>query len=220
MTSNLAKLQKAALHNHDSFVLVPEKYKHCYLLSLLDHFGTESSTIIFSNQCESVIELAIFLRHSGFLSVPLMGKLKQQERMAALGSFRKAGKNILVATDVGSRGLDIPLVDVVVNFDVPIKKQDYVHRVGRTARAGSSGTAVTIVSQYDVVNFQKVEGYLKRPVDKFEAVTEVDYMARQDSAIAALRSAQAELALARKRDGSFSIQKGKKTMRKNTRYKQ
>lgn len=66
----------------------------------------------------------------------------------------------MIATDVASRGLDIPEVDVVINFDMPQNSKDYVHRVGRTARAGKSGSAVTMVTQYDVEIFQKIEALI------------------------------------------------------------
>ena len=77
-----------------------------------------------------------------------------------------------MATDVASRGLDLPSVDVVVNFDVSPNPKDYIHRVGRTARAGRSGIAITIVSQYDVEYFQKVEAAIGMKLDQYPAPEE------------------------------------------------
>lgn len=90
-------------------------------------------------------------------AIPLHGQLSQSARLGALNKFRSGGRSILVATDVASRGLDIPLVDVVVNFDVPQHSKDYIHRVGRTARAGRAGKSVTFVTQYDVELVQRIE---------------------------------------------------------------
>ena len=80
--------------------------------------------------------------------------------MNSLNRFKSGERNILIATDVASRGLDIPCVDVVINFDIPANSKDYVHRVGRTARAGRTGKAVTLVTQYDVEIYQKIETLL------------------------------------------------------------
>ena len=76
----------------------------------------------------------------------------------------------MIATDVASRGLDIPHVDVVVNFDIPTHSKDYIHRVGRTARAGRSGKAITLVSQYDVELYQRIEKLIGKKLPKYEAV--------------------------------------------------
>lgn len=85
-------------------------------------------------------------------------------------------RNILVATDVASRGLDIPSVDLVVNYDVPLNGKDYVHRVGRTARAGRSGRAVTLVTQYDVELYQKVETLIGKKLEAYPAEQEAVLM--------------------------------------------
>ncbi len=80
--------------------------------------------------------------------------MSQNKRLGALNKFRSKNRSILIATDVASRGLDIPHVDVVVNFDLPTDSKTYIHRVGRTARAGKAGKSISFVSQYDVELYQ------------------------------------------------------------------
>ena len=112
------------------------------------------------------------LRNLGFGGVPIHGQMSQPKRLGALNKFKSGERNILVATDVASRGLDIPSVDVVINYDVPQNSKDYVHRVGRTARAGRSGRAVTLVTQYDVEQFQKIEHLTEQKMEAFKAERE------------------------------------------------
>ena len=76
----------------------------------------------------------------------------------------------MIATDVASRGLDIPAVDLVINFDMPSNSKDYIHRVGRTARAGNSGRSITIVTQYDIEILQKIESLIGRKLDEYKDV--------------------------------------------------
>ena len=83
--------------------------------------------------------------------------MNQSNRIGALNKFKSNERNILIATDVASRGLDIPNVDLVINYDVPQSPKDYIHRVGRTARAGKTGRSMIFVTQYDVENYQKIE---------------------------------------------------------------
>lgn len=75
------------------------------------------------------------------------GQMTQTKRLSALNKFKEGSRNILIATDVASRGLDIPDVDLVVNYDIPSNGKDYIHRVGRTARAGKAGRALNFVTQ-------------------------------------------------------------------------
>ena len=86
------------------------------------------------------------VRNLGFQAVTIHGQMSQVKRLGALNKFKSNEKKILFATDIASRGLDIPNVDLVINYDIPANGKDYVHRVGRTARAGRAGKAITLVS--------------------------------------------------------------------------
>jgi superfamily II DNA/RNA helicase len=107
------------------------------------------NAIIFCNRKREVATLHRSLLRHGFSAVALHGDMDQTARMAALDQFRKNEVTLLVASDVAARGLDIPDVSHVFNFDVPHHADDYVHRIGRTGRAGRSGVAVTIVAPAD-----------------------------------------------------------------------
>ena len=107
------------------------------------------NAIIFCNRKREVALLHRSLVKHGFNAVALHGDLDQPQRTAALDQFRRGEAKLLVASDVAARGLDIPAVSHVFNFDVPHHADDYVHRIGRTGRAGLSGTAITIVAPID-----------------------------------------------------------------------
>ena len=181
MTSKVAKLQRACLRDpvrvetssdgkdgngkyqtvstlRQQFSFVPAKHKDAAAVAALtsDELGGCTS-IVFSRTCDGARRLALLLRALGLGALPIHGQMSQPKRLAALSKFKAGERPILVATDVASRGLDIPSVDLVLNYDVPMNSKDYVHRVGRTARAGRSGRALTLVTQYDVEQFQKIE---------------------------------------------------------------
>ena len=182
MTTKVAKLQRASLRDPvkleisskyqtvstllQYYLLVPLKHKDLHLVHLL-HTLSGLTAIIFVRTVIDAQRISILLRLLSFPSVPLHGQLSQSQRLGALNKFKSGAKTILVATDVASRGLDIPSVDLVVNYDLPTNSKDYIHRVGRTARAGRSGKSVTLVTQYDVELFQRIEGASRfaRPQD-------------------------------------------------------
>jgi superfamily II DNA/RNA helicase len=119
------------------------------------------NAIVFCNRKREVATLHRSLVRHGFSAIALHGDMDQQARTAALEQFRKNEVTLLVASDVAARGLDIPDVSHVFNFDVPHHPDDYVHRIGRTGRAGRSGTAITIVAPSDqkaVVSIEKLIG--------------------------------------------------------------
>jgi superfamily II DNA/RNA helicase len=107
------------------------------------------NAIIFCNRKREVAQLHRSLVRHGFNAVALHGDLDQSARTAALDAFRNGEAKLLIASDVAARGLDIPDVSHIFNFDVPHHPDDYVHRIGRTGRAGKSGTAITIVAPSD-----------------------------------------------------------------------
>lgn len=115
------------------------------------------STIIFTQRCATAHLLHLMLEELEIPSVPLHSHLSQPERLASLARFRAGSVPVLVTTDVGSRGLDIPEVAMVLNWDCPRMPEDYVHRVGRTARAGRGGLAVTMITERDVELIKGIE---------------------------------------------------------------
>jgi superfamily II DNA/RNA helicase len=116
------------------------------------------NAIVFCNRKREVAQLHRSLLRHKFNAAALHGDMDQSARTAALESFRKGEVSVLVASDVAARGLDIPAVSHIFNFDVPHHADDYVHRIGRTGRAGLKGTAITIVAPID----QKAVGAIER----------------------------------------------------------
>jgi len=122
------------------------------------------NAIIFCNRKREVAQLHRSLVRHGFKAAPLHGDMSQPERMAALDSFRKGEVSLLIASDVAARGLDIPDVSHVFNFDVPFHPDDYVHRIGRTGRAGRSGTAISIVTGADTKSVAAIESLIGQSI--------------------------------------------------------
>lgn len=133
----------------------------------------------------------MMLRNLGFTAIPLHGQMSQSKRLGALNKFRSKARSILLATDVASRGLDIPHVDIVINFDIPFHSKDYIHRVGRTARAGRYGKSITIVTQYDVELYQRIEFLIGKKLPLFET-TEQEVMLLTERVMEAQRIANSE----------------------------
>jgi superfamily II DNA/RNA helicase len=115
------------------------------------------NAIVFCNRKREVAQLHRSLLRHKFNAAALHGDMDQSARTAALESFRRGDVTLLVASDVAARGLDIPEVSHVLNFDVPHHPDDYVHRIGRTGRAGRTGTAITIVAPIDGKSVSAIE---------------------------------------------------------------
>ena len=123
------------------------------------------NAIVFCNRKTEVAILHKSLVKHGFNAVCLHGDMEQSARTAALDKFRKGEADLLIASDVAARGLDIPDVSHVFNFDVPHHPDDYVHRIGRTGRAGKSGVAITIASPADQKSVAAIEKLTGQPIE-------------------------------------------------------
>jgi superfamily II DNA/RNA helicase len=129
--------------------------------------------IVFCSTKKKVEQLYRKLRDRNFACAPISSDYTQEEREQALSDFKNGRTRILVATDVMSRGIDVKGIDLVMNFDVPHDAEDYVHRIGRTARAKTTGMAITLVSPEDMYRFSKIERLIERELEKLQPPTEL-----------------------------------------------
>lgn len=152
------KLYTIAPHLDEKYLFVPNEVKLAYACTVLRAMASETkSWIVFTGSCLRCEIVRLALQLLGFPVVSLDSLLTQQQRLNHLAMFKAGVARILVATDIASRGLDIPTVDVVMHYDIPKLSSLYVHRVGRTARAGKSGLSLALVSQHDVYFVHRIE---------------------------------------------------------------
>eukprot|EP00850_Spirogloea_muscicola_P014234 SM000101S09232 [mRNA] locus=s101:52083:55608:+ [translate_table: standard] len=152
------------------YLFIPANVKEVYLahiMGLLEDMAVRS-VIVFASTCRSAHLLGLLLEELGITSISLHSLKTQGRRLAALDRFKSGLVPILIATDVASRGLDIPTVDLVINYDIPRYARDYVHRVGRTARAGRGGLAISLITQFDVELAHQIEGVLHKRLEEHE----------------------------------------------------
>ncbi|KAI9709721.1 MAG: ribosomal RNA processing protein [Bogoriella megaspora] len=237
MSSKVESLQRASLSNPlrvsisksshqtvstllQSYIFIPHKHKDVYLIYLLSTSFTGQTVIVFARTVNEVQRLSFMLRALGLGAIPLHGQLSQSARLGALSKFRARSRDILVATDVAARGLDIPSVDAVLNYDLPPDSKTYVHRVGRTARAGKSGHAVSIVTQYDVEIWMRIENALGRKLEEFQGIVKDEVMVLSERVGEAQRTAIKQLkdedekkgGRGRRAKGRFGHKKGRDEM--------
>jgi ATP-dependent RNA helicase RhlE len=143
---------------------VYDENKNALLVDILKN-GSYKSVIAFASTKEKVKRLDLDLKKTGLKVKAFHSDLKQDERQQILLDFKNRKLNVLVGTDVLSRGIDVDGIDLVVNFDVPGDPEDYIHRIGRTARAESTGTAITFVNNKDYSKFKSIEELMDRKVD-------------------------------------------------------
>jgi len=140
---------------------------------ILSERTSHESIIIFTSTKSKVNEIVKSLNRAGFPSKGISSNLEQSEREEVLRGFRSKRIRILVATDVMSRGIDIKEINMVINYDVPHDAEDYVHRVGRTARANTKGEALTLVNPKDMYKFRKIEDLIEADITKLNPPKEI-----------------------------------------------
>lgn len=147
-----------------------DKEKRQILRALIAQEGAECRNgIIFCNRKRDVDVVAKSLKKHGLNAAAIHGDLDQSLRMKVLAAFRDGELRFLIASDVAARGLDIPNVSHVFNYDVPIHSEDYVHRIGRTGRAGRSGKAITLCVPADEKYLENIETLVKKTIDRIES---------------------------------------------------
>ncbi|KAF3796569.1 DEAD-box ATP-dependent RNA helicase 36 [Nymphaea thermarum] len=155
------------------YIFIPKDMKDIYLANVLWKMEENSvrSAIVFVATCRACHLLSLMLEELDLEAAALHSHKSQSLRLAALNKFKSGQVPILLATDVASRGLDIPTVDLVINYDIPRDPHDYVHRVGRTARAGRGGRALSLVTQNDVDLVHRIEDVIRKQLEEFECKT-------------------------------------------------
>ena len=159
--------------------------KRAVLRALIRGASDFKNAIIFCNRKRDVATLHRSLARHGFSVGALHGDMDQRSRTATLDDFRKDKITLLVASDVAARGLDIPAVSHIFNFDVPTHAEDYIHRIGRTGRAGLTGTAITIATTLDRKYVSAIEKLIGEPIEPIEVEA-------GDERAAAFRKSRAE----------------------------
>ena len=179
MPDKIRKLAKKILHKPEeinisvskpsdnvlqAYYQVEDMKKPALVKSLLVNKTEIKSVIIFCSTKSKVKLLERELRGLGLSTKGIHSDLEQNEREEVLRLFRSRSYQVLVATDIISRGIDIDQIDLVVNYDVPHDAEDYVHRIGRTARAEADGVAITLVTKLEQRNFKKIESFIGQSI--------------------------------------------------------
>jgi len=205
----------------EEYVLIPARAKDVYTAHLLDPATLDArgvgAAIVFVGTVKGAAalgRLVVELGAGACRSVLLHGKLPQPARTAALAAFRAGRARVLIATDVAARGLDIPAIDLVLNYDLPADPTDYVHRVGRAGRAGRPGAALSLVTQYDVDRVHRVEAAVGRQLEAAAWLSGADAESAVLARLGKVSKARRAAALASLEDAELETGGGTKRRRK------
>ncbi len=148
-----------------SYLIVEERQKFKHLCNFIKS-RDEKQTIVFAATKQRTQRLAIELKQQGLRAITIHGDLSQKQRDDSMYRFRKGSEDILVATDIAARGIDVPAIGHVINYDIPDDPLIYFHRIGRTARAGGTGKAISLVSQDRVDDFTRILKNTELPIKR------------------------------------------------------
>lgn len=158
-------------HNTSSInqqlILCEARQKQETLLSAITELGIEQA-VIFCNTKQSVSETTEVLRNAGYLALALHGDLEQRDRDEIYVRFKNSSAHFLVATDVAARGLDVDDLPAVINFELPRENEVYVHRIGRTGRAGKSGLALSLAYEKEIYKVEAIEALIKQSLERYQ----------------------------------------------------
>ena len=153
--------------------LVKDEQKAKLIRKLINDKPTYKSIIVFSSTKKNVSTIVRAISKQGYDVAAVSSDLDQKEREAALRKFKSKQTRVIVATDVLSRGIDVADINLVINYEVPRDAEDYVHRIGRTARADTTGVAITLINEEDMFKFAKIEKLIEQEVIKLKVPEEM-----------------------------------------------
>eukprot|EP00010_Vexillifera_abyssalis_P004841 CAMPEP_0201557756 /NCGR_PEP_ID=MMETSP0173_2-20130828/63765_1 /ASSEMBLY_ACC=CAM_ASM_000268 /TAXON_ID=218659 /ORGANISM="Vexillifera sp., Strain DIVA3 564/2" /LENGTH=308 /DNA_ID=CAMNT_0047970785 /DNA_START=239 /DNA_END=1162 /DNA_ORIENTATION=- len=156
----LVKRDELTLHGIKQFFIATEKEKWKFdtLCDLYDTL-TITQAVIFCNTRKKVDWLSTHMRKANFTVASMHGEMSQQDRDQVMESFRSAEKRVLITTDIWARGIDVRQVSLVINYDLPFNKENYLHRIGRSGRFGNKGVAINFVNNDDLKQLQAIQRY-------------------------------------------------------------
>ena len=161
------------------FYYVKKEQKKDLLIRILDYYNFKS-VMIFANTKAMVDELVLYLQENKFSVDGLHGDLKQANRDRVMQSFRLSSIDILIATDVAARGIDVDGVEAIINYDLPLENEIYVHRIGRTGRAGKRGIAISLATTRQANRISELEKYIKSGIKMLSIPSEKDIIAKKE----------------------------------------
>jgi ATP-dependent RNA helicase DeaD len=161
-----------------SYLILREKEKFKHLCNFVRN-RDKKQTIVFAATKLRAQRLANDLKQEGFRAITIHGDLSQRDRDSAMYKFKKGNEDILVATDIAARGIDVPAVGHIINYDVPFEPLIYFHRIGRTARAGTTGKAISLVSQDRVGDFHRILRRTEKPIRRLNEEMGIAFITAQ-----------------------------------------